>query len=202
MKFNRKKLEELTLEKIDEVNDEAGYRSYLEVPEMVNIIASIIEEKYMQIINDTLRALPVGSISRHTPESIPERVGHWVRESAEECRLREQWEACADNLVDYAHEFVQNLSTWGKGYNRYDKDIKKAEDAIEVYNKLKNNEPEDNIKSSADEPAWKSWNWPMYTPATPRDFKTNEKLTKRHPTKEEALAQYNWIKANSKRNKK
>ena len=29
----------------------------------------------------------------------------------------------------------------------------------------------------------------------------NEKLSKRHPTKEEALAQYNWLKANSKRNK-
>ena len=166
MKFNRKKLEELTLEKIDEVNDEAGYRKYLEVPEMVNIIASIMEEKMKamqkfdadviqqlrdyadrvdkeldgleQIIHDTLRELPVGNISTHTPESIPERVGHWVRESAEECRLREQWEACSDNLVDYAHEFVQNLSAWGKGYDRYDKDIKKAEDAIEAYKKLKN----------------------------------------------------------------
>ena len=109
MKFNRKKLEELTLEKIDEVNDEAGYRKYLEVPEMVNIIASIMEEKYMQIINDTLRELPVGSISRHTPESIPERVGHWVRESAEECRLREEWEACADNLIHYAKDFARYL---------------------------------------------------------------------------------------------
>ena len=166
MKFNRKKLEELTLEKIDEVNDEAGYRSYLEVPEMVNIVASIMEEKMKaiqkfdaeviqqyrdyadradkelegleQIIYDTLRELPVGNISTHTPESIPERVGHWVRESAEECRLREQWEACADNLIDYAHEFVANLSAWGKGYDRYDKDIKKAEDAIEAYKKLKN----------------------------------------------------------------
>jgi hypothetical protein len=166
MKFNRKQLEELTLEKIDEVNDEAGYRKYLEVPEMVEIIASIMEEKMKamqkfdadviqqlrdyadradkeldeleQIIHDTLRELPVGNVSTHTPESIPERVGHWVRESAEECRLREQWEACADNLVDYAHEFVAHLSTWGKGYDRYDKDIKKAEDAIEEYLKLKN----------------------------------------------------------------
>ncbi len=168
MKFNRKKLEDLTLEKIDEVNDEAGYRKYLEVPEMVEIIASIMEEKMKamqkfdadviqqlrdyadraekeleeleQIIHDTLRELPVGNISTHTPESIPERVGHWVRESAEECRLREQWEACADNLVDYAHEFVANLSAWGKGYDRYDKDIKKAEDAIEEYNKLKSHD--------------------------------------------------------------
>ena len=45
MKFNREHLEELTLQKIKEVNDEAGYRKYLEVPEMVEIIASIIEEK-------------------------------------------------------------------------------------------------------------------------------------------------------------
>jgi cell division protein FtsB len=29
----------------------------------------------------------------------------------------------------------------------------------------------------------------------------NEKLSKRNPTKEEALAQYEWLKANSKRNK-
>ena len=109
MKFNREHLEELTLQKIKEVNDEAGYRSYLEVPEMVNIIASIMEEKYMQIIRDTLQELPVGNISTHTPESIPERVGHWVREAAEECRLREQWEECADNLIHYAKDFVRYL---------------------------------------------------------------------------------------------
>ena len=48
------------------------------------------------------------------------------------------WEECADNLVDYAHEFVAHLSTWGKGYDRYDKDIKQAEDAIEEYKRLKN----------------------------------------------------------------
>jgi cell division protein FtsB len=29
----------------------------------------------------------------------------------------------------------------------------------------------------------------------------NKKLSKRHPTKEEALAQYHWLKENSKRNK-
>jgi len=46
MKFNREHLEELTLQKIKEVNDEAGYRSYLEVPEMVNIVASIMEDKF------------------------------------------------------------------------------------------------------------------------------------------------------------
>ena len=100
MKFNREQLEEETLRKIKEVNDEAGYRKYLEVPEMVNIIAFIIEDIIKQ---------------RQT-----------------------NWEACADNLVDYAHEFVAHLSTWGKGYDRYDKDIKQAEDAIEEYHRLKN----------------------------------------------------------------
>jgi hypothetical protein len=29
----------------------------------------------------------------------------------------------------------------------------------------------------------------------------NEKLSKRHPTTEEALAQYHWLKQNSRRNK-
>ncbi len=48
------------------------------------------------------------------------------------------WEACADNLIDYAHDFVEHLSSWGKGYDRNDKQIKLAEDAIEQYNRLKN----------------------------------------------------------------
>jgi hypothetical protein len=51
----------------------------------------------------------------------------------------EAWEACADNLIDYAHDFVTHLSTWGKGYDRNDRQIKLAEDAIEEYNRLKNN---------------------------------------------------------------
>ena len=132
MKFNRKLLEEETLQKIKEVNDEAGYRKYLEVPEMVNIVASIMEEKYMQIIHDTLRELPVGNISTHTPESIPERVGHWVRESAEECRLREQWEACADNLIVHAQNLRGSSLMWG--HEEWYEDI--SEDIIQ-YKKLK-----------------------------------------------------------------
>lgn len=54
MKFNRELLEEETLQKIKEVNDEAGYRSYLEVPEMVEIIASIMEEKFKETYDDLL----------------------------------------------------------------------------------------------------------------------------------------------------
>ena len=57
MKFNRKHLEELTLQKIKEVNDEAGYRSYLEVPEMVNIIASLMEEKFKVEYDDLVNQI-------------------------------------------------------------------------------------------------------------------------------------------------
>jgi hypothetical protein len=42
MKYNREHLEELTLQKIKEVNDEAGYRTYLEVPEMIRIICEVV----------------------------------------------------------------------------------------------------------------------------------------------------------------
>jgi len=101
MKFNREHLEELTLQKIKEVNDEAGYRSYLEVPEMVNIIASIIEEQLLE-------------------------------------------------------EFAAETITVWENY------IKKLSDDIV------------SDRALTDEPAWKRWNWPMYTPFTPRDFKTNE----------------------------
>ena len=57
MKFNRKQLEQLTLEKIDEVNDEAGYRKYLEVPEMVEIIASIMEDKFKVEYDDLVNQI-------------------------------------------------------------------------------------------------------------------------------------------------
>ena len=181
MKFNREHLEELTLQKIKEVNDEAGYRSYLEVPEMVNIIASIIEERiqtlydvrdaqsqqianltahinkienedkhfsdfkaaekklieFHKIIYDTLRALPVGSISRHTPESIPERVQDWVKEAAEECRLREKWEELADRLIVYAKDYATHLSDLGEIDHVDNKQIELVEDAITQYEKLK-----------------------------------------------------------------
>ena len=57
MKFNREHLEELTLQKIKEVNDEAGYRSYLEVPEMVNIVASIMEDKFKVEYDDLVNQI-------------------------------------------------------------------------------------------------------------------------------------------------
>jgi hypothetical protein len=98
----------------------------------------IAERDFLKAITDKiLHEFPVGNITEHTIESIPERISYYLKELAEYTQRVEDWEQCADNLVDYAHEFVANLSTWGKGYNRYDQDIKQAEDAIEVYNKLK-----------------------------------------------------------------
>lgn len=215
MKFNRQLLEEETLQKIKEVNDESGYRKYLEVPEMVNIIASIMEkkmkvfhdsdaeliqqlrdhvdkleeeneylsdfkaaaeeeleelkktiqdltteleeyrsiaenigaekaisekEKLEKIIKDTLRALPVGSISRHTPESIPERVQDWVKEAAEECRLREKWEELADNLIPYAEDFARYLEEGIYKNNPFSnhRNYQAVSNVIEQYEKLKN----------------------------------------------------------------
>lgn len=67
-----------------------------------------------------------------------ETIALLVKENDELYAKLEAWEVCADNLVDYAHDFVTHLSSWGKGYDRNDKQIKLAEDAIEAYNKLKN----------------------------------------------------------------
>jgi hypothetical protein len=61
-----------------------------------------------------------------------------INETKELSDKLEAWEKCAENLVDYAHEFVHQLSLWGKGYDRNDKQIKLAEDAIEEYIRLKN----------------------------------------------------------------
>lgn len=67
-----------------------------------------------------------------------ETIALLVKENEELYAKLEAWKTCADNLIDYAHEFVEQLSSWGKGYERYDKHIKRAEDAIEEYVKLKN----------------------------------------------------------------
>ena len=123
MKFNREHLEEETLQKIKEVNDEAGYRKYLEVPEMVEIVASIIEKQVNPHDGSTLDSF------------LLEEAELKIKNLEEEL---EKWKACADNLIDYAHEYVAHLSSWGKGYDRVDKEIKQAEDIIEEYLKLKN----------------------------------------------------------------
>jgi len=45
-KIDQTKLTPQILEKIKEVNDEAGHRTYLEVPEMIRIICEVVEQNY------------------------------------------------------------------------------------------------------------------------------------------------------------
>ena len=136
MKYNRKLLEEETLQKIKEVNDEAGYRSYLEVPEMVNIIASIIEER-IQTLYDVRDAQSqqianltayINKIDRedHNMKSIQLLSSEVEKLSS---KLRD-WKKCADRLFVYA---METLST---ATNMALYEVAK-EDVLE-YNRLKN----------------------------------------------------------------
>ena len=113
MKFNREHLEEQTLQKIKEVNDEAGYRKYLEVPEMVNIIASIIEEK-----------LKACYVSAKVFYDMRKQLGEEI----------DDWKACADKLISFA-EIIQ--ATEGNATRNPDY-YNSARAAIEQYNRLKN----------------------------------------------------------------
>ena len=121
MKFNREHLEELTLQKIKEVNDEAGYRSYLEVPEMVNIIATIMEEKFRVEYDDLVNQIHL--LSKELDKA------QIKAENLEEKRT--QWEACADHLIGYV-EIIQKTSRSQstKHYSPISRDI-------EQYEKLK-----------------------------------------------------------------
>ena len=128
MKFNRDKLGELVAKKVQEVNNEAGYRQYLEVPEMMEIVAQSIEEMlfddenkilaqyeeawkamfqiknsqlevYEKIIQDTLKILPLRYSPDHTAEMIPEMVRAWVDQAEHaEEELSELRDRYADTL--------------------------------------------------------------------------------------------------------
>lgn len=88
------------------------------------------KEKLEKIIKETLYELPIGNINTHTPETIPGRVKYWVQEAAEECSLREKWEACADRLIVYAEEISYQKCDFGNWHEKASKDI-------EQYEKLK-----------------------------------------------------------------
>ena len=127
MKFNRKLLEEETLQKIKEVNDEAGYRSYLEVPEMVNIIATIMEEK-MNVFHDSDAEL-IKSLRDYinTVEEENEYLSDFKAAAEEELK---DWEACADRLFVYAMETLSTATNMAL--------YEVAKEDILVYNRLKN----------------------------------------------------------------
>lgn len=62
MKINQEKITPQILTKIKEVNDEAGYRTYLEVPEMIRIISEVIEQNYHVIPIDHEAAKALNNI--------------------------------------------------------------------------------------------------------------------------------------------
>jgi hypothetical protein len=46
MKIDQTEITPQILKKIKEVNEEAGHRTYLEVPEMIRIICEVVEANY------------------------------------------------------------------------------------------------------------------------------------------------------------
>ena len=122
MKYNRKLLEEETLQKIKEVNDEAGYRSYLEVPEMVNIVASIMEDKFRVEYDDLVNQIHLLSKELDKAQIKAENL--------------EAWEACADKLFSFAEIVRETEGNDVRNPHYYDSACK----AIEQYKKLKENE--------------------------------------------------------------
>ena len=80
------------------------------------------------IIHATLKALPVGYIPAHTPESLPGRVADLVSELAAERALADRLAASLDLLVDLdaqgmhadhaeAHTAERALAAWRKARN-------------------------------------------------------------------------------------
>jgi len=96
MKFNREHLEELTLQKIKEVNDEAGYRKYLEVPEMVNIVATIMEDKFRVEYDDFVNQIHLLSKELDKAQIKAENL----EEELETLKKQnEQWVLMADKFL-------------------------------------------------------------------------------------------------------
>ena len=118
----------------------AELEEYRSIAENVGAAKAVSEkEKLEKIINDTLRALPVGNINTHTPDTIPERVQDWVKEAAEECSLREKWEELADNLIPYAEDFARYLEEGIYKNNPFSnhRNYQAVSKVIEQYEKLK-----------------------------------------------------------------
>ena len=126
MKYNRKLLEEETLQKIKEVNDEAGYRKYLEVPEMVNIIASIMEKK-MKVFHDNDAEL-IQQLRDYTNKLEEENEYLSDFKAAAEEELKD-WEACADRLFVYAMETLSTATNMAL--------YEAAKEDVLEYNRLK-----------------------------------------------------------------
>jgi len=50
---------------------------------------------------------------------------------------RDQWRECAEGLIDYAHESLAELGTWGNGYERYERQMEQIRADIAEFERLK-----------------------------------------------------------------
>ncbi len=97
---------------------------------IVEVVSNLIEEY-------TFSRVAEKNVENYmTRDQLLKDYSKIIDEQRQEIARLKQWEKCAEDLVDYAHDFVHQTSLW-QGYDRYDRQIKAAEDAIEVYMKLK-----------------------------------------------------------------
>jgi hypothetical protein len=89
-------------------------------------------------MSDTLR-----NYESDTPETC-EAVERWQQgkinifdEMARMERERDQWRECAERLIDYAHESLAELGTWGNGYERYERQMEQIRADIAEFDRLK-----------------------------------------------------------------
>jgi len=50
---------------------------------------------------------------------------------------RSRWRECAERLIEYAHESLTNLGTWGNGYERYERQMEQIRADIAQFDRLK-----------------------------------------------------------------
>lgn len=62
-----------------------------------------------EIIQATLRALPVGNIKTHTPDSIPERVDYFVSEYAKAAETIERINELVTTNHESKGEFIRRV---------------------------------------------------------------------------------------------
>ena len=92
----------------------------------------LLEEynKLKSITDRILREFPVGNITEHTIESIPDRISYYLKELTQYTQKAEDWEECADRLFIYAEEIRATVNSTAL-YEAVCEDI-------ETYKRLKN----------------------------------------------------------------
>ena len=85
MQFDRDKLEEEVLKKVEEVNEEAGYRAYFELPEYVNIVATIMEDKFRVEYDDLVNQINLLSKELDKAQSKAETLEEELHSLRETC---------------------------------------------------------------------------------------------------------------------